>query len=154
MFLKLNLIEKFNLYYRFDFSTETPPGFDTQKTVTGKFDNFTPSLSNVMGQVRICETLPINLSDGTQKCKGNSWRVDVFNPYDTSRLNHDENFNKYYDMAKSGVGSGPLFEKAKKMKEQEIIYVTNPDEGEKVYPSIGIDMVNVAPIENIKSKLK
>ena len=57
-------------------------------------------------------------------------------------------------MAKSGVGSGPLFEKAKKMKEQEIIYVTNPDEGEKVYPSIGIDMVNVAPIENIKSKLK
>jgi hypothetical protein len=143
-----------HLYYRFDFSTETPPGFDTQKTVTGKFDNFTPSLSNVMGQVRICETLPINLSDGTQKCKGNSWRVDVFNPYDTSRLNHDENFNKYYDMAKSGVGSGPLFEKAKKMKEQEIIYVTNPDEGEKVYPSIGIDMVNVAPIENIKSKLK
>jgi hypothetical protein len=144
-----------HLYYRFDFSTETPSGFDTQKGVTGKFDDFTPSLSNVMGQVRICETLPINLSNGTQKCKGNSWRVDAFNPYGTtSTLNRDENFDKFYVMAKSGVGSGPLFDKAKKMKEQEIVYITNPDEGQKSYPSIGIDMVNVEPIENIKSKLK
>ena len=142
-----------HLYYEFGVSTELPPGFDVSKK-TNKFDNFTPSLDNITGQVRVCESLPIKLKNGTQTCKGKSYRVDVFSPYAGSTLNKDENFEKFYEMAKQGNGSGPLYEKAKKMKEQELIYFTDDEEGKKPFPRVGDNLYRVEPLENIKSKLK
>jgi hypothetical protein len=147
---------KEHMYYKFTFTTEMPEeykGGAINKDAVSKFENFSTSLDKVAGQVRVCSTTPKQLPDGTQDCKGKSWRVDVFSPYAASSLNRDDNFEKYYKLAKDG-GSGPLYQKAKAMYDQELIYFTNEEEGNKPFPSIGTDMVNVEPINNIVKNLR
>lgn len=151
-----------HFYFKFQYTTESPKGFgdysyeDSKKTpnITNKFDGFTPRIDSLVGQNRICETKPILQKDGTKKCKGKSWRADVFLESSPSTLKIDDYLKEYVKLGRQENGSGPIWAKARAMVKNSNIYFTNESEGNKTNPSVGKDMVNVEPISNILNKLK